>query len=49
MSEQEFQALVQILIRAPVSQAEAIWLDSLLNRLRPQPEPQQQANEHSAN
>lgn len=33
MSEQEFQALVQILIRAPVSQAEALWLNALLARL----------------
>lgn len=40
MTEQEFQALVQILIRAPVSQSEALWLDGLLLRLKPAAQPQ---------
>lgn len=37
MTEQELQALVDILKRAPVSPAEALWLNELLSRLRPQP------------
>lgn len=40
MSEQEFQALVNILSRVPVSPAEALWVNALLTRLRPQPQPQ---------
>lgn len=40
MNEREYQALLSILARTPVSPAEALWLDSLLERLRPQPEPQ---------
>lgn len=39
MTEQEFQALIMILNRAPVSPAEALWLNALLERLRPQPKP----------
>ena len=37
MTEQEFQALLSILNRAPLSPAEALWLNELLARLRPQP------------
>lgn len=36
MNEQEFQALIMILNRAPVTPAEALWLNELLARLRPQ-------------
>lgn len=39
MTEQEFQALLSILNRIPVSPAEALWLTDLLARLRPQPKP----------
>ena len=38
MTEQEFQALLSILNRAPLSPAEALWLNDLLARIRPQPE-----------
>lgn len=37
MNEQEFQALIMILNRAPVTPAEALWLNELLARLRPLP------------
>ena len=37
MNEQEFQALLIILNRAPATPAEALWLNELLARLRPQP------------
>lgn len=37
MTEQEFQALLNILNRAPLSPAEALWLNDLLARIRPQP------------
>ena len=37
MTEQEFQALLSILARAPLSPAEALWLNALIARLRPQP------------
>ena len=37
MTEQEFQALLSILARAPLSPAEALWLNELIARLRPQP------------
>lgn len=33
MSTEEAQALAQILSRTPVSQAEALWLNSLIARL----------------
>lgn len=33
MTEQEFQALLTIISRAPLSQAEALWLNALLARL----------------
>lgn len=37
MTEQEFQALLSILARAPLSPAEALWLNELIARLKPQP------------
>lgn len=37
MTEQEYQALLVILNRAPMTPAEALWLNDLLRRLRPQP------------
>jgi hypothetical protein len=37
MTEQEFQALLSLLNRAPITPAEALWLNELLTRLRPQP------------
>ena len=37
MTEHEFQALLTLLNRAPLSPAEALWLNALLDRLRPQP------------
>jgi len=33
MSEREYRALVAILNRAPVSEAEALWVNELLARL----------------
>jgi len=33
MTDQEFQALINILSRAPVSPSEALWLNALLARL----------------
>jgi hypothetical protein len=33
MNEQEFQALLSILSRAPLSPAEALWLNALIARL----------------
>ena len=33
MNEHEYSALVGILNRAPVTQAEALWLNTLLTRL----------------
>ena len=33
MTEHEYKALIDILNRAPVSQAEALWLNALLARL----------------
>lgn len=37
VTEQEFQALLTILSRAPATPAEVLWLNELLARLRPQP------------
>lgn len=37
MAEQEYQALITILSRAPMTPAEALWLNGFLARLRPQP------------
>lgn len=39
MTEQEFQALLTLLNRAPLTPAEALWLNELLRKLRPQPTP----------
>lgn len=33
MTEQEAQALVQILSRVPLTQAESLWLNALIERL----------------
>ena len=33
MTEQEIQALVEILNRAPVTQAERLWLQALIQRV----------------
>ena len=38
MTEQEYNALILILNRAPMTPAEALWLNTLLARLRPQPQ-----------
>ena len=35
MTEQEIAALVNLLNRVPMTQAEALWVNSLLERLRP--------------
>lgn len=44
MNEQEINALVQLLNRAPMTQAELLWLTELLGRLRAQlPKPPAQA------
>lgn len=34
ITQQELNALIQICNRIPLSQAEALWLQSLLNRLQ---------------
>ncbi len=34
MTEQELQALISILQRAPMTPAEALWINELLRRLR---------------
>lgn len=38
MTEQEYDALISILNRVPVTPAESLWLIALLERLRPQTE-----------
>lgn len=39
MTEQEYQALISLLNRTPLTQAEALWLNDLLARLRPANQP----------
>lgn len=37
MTEQELNALMSLLARTPLTPAEALWLNDLMARLRPQP------------
>lgn len=37
MTEQEFNALVTILSRAPMTPAEIVWINELLAKIKPAP------------
>lgn len=41
MTEQEAAALVQLLQRTPLTQAEALWVQALIERLTVRPAPQE--------
>ena len=42
MNEQEFNALVSILARAPMTPGEILWVNALLDRIKPKPERNEQ-------
>ena len=38
MTEQEYLALISVLKRTPLTEAEVLWVNELLARLKPQPQ-----------
>jgi hypothetical protein len=44
MTEQEAQALIQLLQRIPMTTAETLWVSTLLDRLRQRPEAERRAD-----
>jgi hypothetical protein len=45
MTKEELAALVEILNRCPVTGAERLWLQALIDKLTPKPEPQPESAE----
>jgi hypothetical protein len=49
MTEQEAQALIQLLQRTPMTTAETLWVSALLDRLRQRPPTERRADaEHES-